>query len=323
MRGRMCAAALTLLFGTNGFAADQCPPLTLLTSIDLTASEDGRAEFVPVEIAGVPKLMLLDLGAEISTLSAQVAEELKLPVRKSGVELYDLTGASTDRTTTTELKLGRFRGRRGFMITSLGAGDDPAVVGLLGSDILSPYDLSIDFGTNKLELLDKNHCEGKVVYWPSDAVAIIPFTSWHTGKIVFDITLDGKSMKAILDTGAWQSTLSLPVAERRFDLKPGAADTPKSGVLNGQATLPTYSHTFKLLDFNGVAVANPNFDLIPDVMARRLTPAPVLDSNIPARDDAVQAPVLIGMNILKHLHIYIAYKEKKLYITPAGKPPGK
>jgi hypothetical protein len=30
--------------------------------------------------------------------------------------------------------------------------------------------------------------------------------------------------------------------------------------------------------------------------------------------------MLIGMNILRHLHIYIAYKEHKLYITPAGTP---
>ncbi len=31
-----------------------------------------------------------------------------------------------------------------------------------------------------------------------------------------------------------------------------------------------------------------------------------------------QDELIIGMNILKHLHIYIAYGEKKLYISPAG-----
>ena len=30
--------------------------------------------------------------------------------------------------------------------------------------------------------------------------------------------------------------------------------------------------------------------------------------------------MLIGMNVLRHLHIYIAYKEQKIYITPAGAP---
>jgi hypothetical protein len=30
--------------------------------------------------------------------------------------------------------------------------------------------------------------------------------------------------------------------------------------------------------------------------------------------------MLIGMNVLRHLHIYVAYKEQKIYITPAGAP---
>ena len=30
--------------------------------------------------------------------------------------------------------------------------------------------------------------------------------------------------------------------------------------------------------------------------------------------------MLLGMNVLRHFHIYIAFKEKKLYITPAGVP---
>jgi ABC-type iron transport system FetAB ATPase subunit len=28
--------------------------------------------------------------------------------------------------------------------------------------------------------------------------------------------------------------------------------------------------------------------------------------------------IIIGINVLRQLHIYIAYGEKKLYITPAG-----
>ena len=31
--------------------------------------------------------------------------------------------------------------------------------------------------------------------------------------------------------------------------------------------------------------------------------------------------MLIGMNVLRHFHIYIAYKEEKLYITRAANTP--
>jgi hypothetical protein len=29
---------------------------------------------------------------------------------------------------------------------------------------------------------------------------------------------------------------------------------------------------------------------------------------------------IIGMDVLRHLHIYVAYKEQKLYVTPASAP---
>jgi hypothetical protein len=31
--------------------------------------------------------------------------------------------------------------------------------------------------------------------------------------------------------------------------------------------------------------------------------------------------MLIGMNILSKLHLYIAFGERKIYITPASAPP--
>jgi hypothetical protein len=27
--------------------------------------------------------------------------------------------------------------------------------------------------------------------------------------------------------------------------------------------------------------------------------------------------MLLGMNVLRNLHVYVAYKERKLYVTPA------
>jgi hypothetical protein len=41
---------------------------------------------------------------------------------------------------------------------------------------------------------------------------------------------------------------------------------------------------------------------------------------IPDRESKVGASgpkMLLGMNVLRHLHLYIAYGEHKLYVTPA------
>ena len=54
--------------------------------------------------------------------------------------------------------------------------------------------------------------------------------------------------------------------------------------------------------------------------SRDVAPVAPIGSLIKERDPVSEANILLGMNILRHLHIYIAYQEHKLYITPAGKP---
>jgi predicted aspartyl protease len=317
----LCAAVLALAIAAPSLADDKCPPLVMVASVDLIPSGNERHHNVEVVIAGQKRKLMIDLGSEISVLSQEAAYDLKLSTREAAGRIYFVTGASTNRYTSTDVELGRLKGNLKFMVApSLdGFSDDPDVVGLLGSDVLSKFDLSIDYGTKKLDLLDSKHCEGNVLYWPAQAVATVPFKLTHGTKIVIDVVLDGKPMKAILDTGAWNSTLQLDDAVRTFDLHPGDANTPAVGHLNEREDLTVYAHTFKALDLNGLSVSNPKFSLIPDRLSKKLG-GPELGSIIPARDDALDSPVLLGMNVLKHLHIYIAYREKKIYITPAGKP---
>lgn len=313
------ALCAVVAFSPAASAEGTCPPLQMLTSVDMKSDSSGRHRYVPIEIGGKQKYLLLDLGAEGSMLSQQIVDELQLPTRQSRMEFYTLTGAKIDRYTSVDIKIGTLKGNLKMMVSPIlnDTGDNPDVVGLIGTDVLSNFDLSIDFGTNKLDLLSKQHCDGNVVYWKAPAVTVVPFKAWGVSQIVFDVTLDGKTMKALLDTGAWHSVLKIPVAQRLFKLELGSADTPAAGYLNESDTLKTYRHTFKSLDFNGIAVSNPDIRLIPDTMQKKLSYTP-LGSHIEARDDALQAPILVGMNVLRHLHIYIAYGEKKIYVTQAG-----
>src|SRR5215469_12824583 len=76
-----------------------------------------------------------------------------------------------------------------------------------------------------------------------------------------------------------------------------------------------YRHTFASLSFGDVAASNPHFAIIPDLVNR--VREPEIGTRF-ADEEGGTPPMLLGMNILRHLHIYIAYKEQKLYISPAG-----
>lgn len=63
--------------------------------------------------------------------------------------------------------------------------------------------------------------------------------------------------------------------------------------------------------------------LIPDYTSDKYKPGPELGTRLGDTSQSGDfADMLLGMNVLRHLHVYIAYKERKLYITPAGPPNG-
>jgi len=313
--------AMVTLLAAPALSAE-CGPLISYGTVPLKHFDGEASDFVPVEIAGVPKLMLLDTGADFTTMTSAVAQELSLSANRSDFQLYDVTGARASSAVIASIKIGTLRGDKIHFMLSPASTDfrDTRVAGLLGADILRNFDVAIDFGAHTFTLHDQKHCEGQVVYWPERPIAEIPIKLQRGYGILLTVTLDGKEVKAQLDTGASTSTLEKNKAEGAFGLTLGAADTPVVGNLNGTEGLTTWKHQFKSLTLAGIEVANPEIHIIPDKMSEQMSnwsTGSLLDKQA---HETKEPPMLLGMNVLKHLHIYIAYKEKKLYITPASQP---
>jgi predicted aspartyl protease len=308
--------SLVLLAGAAR-ADDACQPLTLITSVSLMPAPDNTWQFAPVTIDGHKKFMLVDTGGFMSEITPQAADELQLPRRHANFRQTNVAGESSDQVAVAStFTLGRLTAQSiEFVVAPEKAlfGGITALAGIIGPNILRNYDVDLDFGAHKLSLISPDHCEGKVVYWQADALAIVPMHVLADGHIVLPVTLDGHKETALLDTGASGSTITTRVAERDFDLKPGSADTPYVAGMRERPSAATYRHTFASLSFGDVAASNPHFEIIPDLNRAR---EPDIGTRF-AGEESGTPPMLLGMNILRHLHIYIAYKEQKLYISPA------
>jgi hypothetical protein len=82
-----------------------------------------------------------------------------------------------------------------------------------------------------------------------------------------------------------------------------------------------YRHAFKSLSFEGLTISNPSLDIIPDLQRGQMERPPATGTRMPDSSVEQKLPdLLIGMDVLRHLHLYIAYKEQKLYITPESAP---
>lgn len=326
MRGLKVLGFVTLamVLGSPAFADDQCPKLTLISSMNMHIGKDGRV-YVPATINGVPKSMLIDTGGFFTEITQAAVDEMKLNTHHVGLELVGASGETTEIATRTSFKLGSLTADgMDFMVmpgANEFASDVPDAAGIVAPNLLRLYDLDLDFGDGKVNLISQDHCDGKVVYWPATIVAVVPMHLNASHHIVIPITLDGHPLNAMLDTGATETLLNLGTAEIEFGIQPGGPDTPAVGRLNGRTGPAVYSHRFKSLELAGIAVGNPELGVIPDLMGPNLEdPTSSIEhgTRIPDKDVETGLPqVILGMDVLRRLHVYIAYKEQKLYITPA------
>jgi tetratricopeptide (TPR) repeat protein len=98
-------------------------------------------------------------------------------------------------------------------------------------------------------------------------------------------------------------------------------DTPEAGALNGDQSLKTYGHTFKTLSFGAIEVNNPHITILPNAIGRNLSKAQLTGDRTKSEKDLFDVPdMVIGMNVLRKLHIYLATKENKMYISQAAAP---
>jgi predicted aspartyl protease len=313
------AATAVVALSDGAQAAESCAPLTTLASVELTFDAAGRP-LIPVTMEAEDKLMLVDTGGVLSEITPQAAAELKLPQKNVGVLVYDASGRATGTAATlSRFALGNLTANSFDLMvgTDTDLGGDPRIAGVFAASNLSHYDVDFDFGGARFNLLSPDHCDGKVIYWKADTIAVVPIRISHAGHIVVPITLDGHRLTALLDTGSDGTYVTRSSAEGAIGLDLNAPDVTEVGTLPDRPNAVMYQRVFKSLALEGISVANPTVGIIPDLTHFLFVKPPPLGSRIQAAPDPdAEATVILGMNVLRHLHVYVAYKEQKLYITP-------
>jgi hypothetical protein len=315
------------LLATSPGLAHPCKPLTLLTRVHFQRDRSGTRIAVPVVINGKSRQMLLDTGASFSLVSPAAVKALHLPSRATDWHLYLLSGNySQYGVRARTFSVGGLHWRRvDFfeMATNQNIGghfSGTKLIGALGDNMLRSFDVDIDYGSNTLSILSPDHCRGRVIYWDASAVAAVPMSLNAGGQITVPAVLDGVAINAIIDTGASRSVLNLATAESDFSVTPGSPQAPRLGSVPDSNGDTYFVHRFHSLTLSGIKVSNPQLVLVHNAARRHLDRGPALGSLFSRQNPRDLAPLLIGGDILQHFHIYIAYREHMLYITPASMP---
>ena len=296
----LCAGA-----AAEGPQSKQTCALPMLQSVDMVTLPTGKVA-VPVTLNDHLFDLAVDTGTDTTTVTWETSEELGLKALATNRGGAFLNNVPLDAYAYLDtLAIGRLRASdRWTVLIMSNAIMEPTVFGLLGADVMKNYDVEFDFFRGKFNLFAHNKCPG-AVYWTRDVFAEVPIQIDSNSHIVVDAGLDGKKVRVILDTGASDSLMSLDAARDLFGWSDNDARVKRLGTvnINGGAAAPIYEYPFGYLSFEGVAVRNPQIHLIP---RENFDPH--------GRDDA---NIVLGMGVIRQLHLYVAYDEQKLYLTAA------
>jgi hypothetical protein len=282
--------------------ADDACEVRRIIELPMTELKDGHVS-VPMTIAGQPVRMLIDTGGVFSMLTPPTVETLDLrPEFIPLARIRQYGGLTIDHYVTAhDVSLGGVKGDKFDFLVMPNHGYSPDIGGLLAPDIMRNYDADFDFANHAFKLFSPEHCEGRVVYWTHDPYGTVEFSPNEFGQMTVPVTLDGHEIRAMIDTGAYRSTVSLETIEDDFGIdekNPDLRFLPDS-----KPDRPRYHYPFKTLSLQSITVNNPDLMLVPDAQSKLRTGEPRM---------------LLGINVLRQLHLYIAYHEHTLYVTPAS-----
>jgi predicted aspartyl protease len=303
--------------------AQDCKPLQLIDTIPMTTLPGETRRTVPVSVDGTPLNLLLDTGGFATSVLPRAADKAKLHIQKSSdIKLYTIEGNSTSQTAAVEqFMIGRLRFSKTRLIVlplEQMEGKELPFDGLLAANMLFNYDIELNFADNSMRYFMTDHCPGKVIYWKPAAVGVVPIVLQDKAHIQVEVTLDGQTFDAVVDSGATATVMSSTMAKAFFGLDgPGADDQIVEG---SDPKDPRYVHTFDKLSFGDITVLKPRITVYPDHFRDRDRTQQTGNRAMRDADDVKRAPLLIGMNILQRLHLYMAFGEKKFYVTPASTP---
>lgn len=297
---RFCCMCVGLLIASRAWA-DDCHLKDYGT---LPVEMVGERATTMVKINGTSTRFIIDTGAFFNTMSSANAAALGLRLEPApfGFRVGGIGGSANIQ----QAHVKSF----GILDTTLEnvdfiVGGTDAGTGLLGANLLDLADLEIDLAHGKLTLFKVDRCDNtSLAYWVKDGkynvADIEPAESQYDRRTFFNVTINGKKVRAVLDSGATATVLTREAAERA-GINLNAPDVKAGSRSIGIGAKPVKTWTVNIDSFSVGSETIQHSQM------------QVIDGRMGDRTE-----MLLGVDFLLAHRMFIANSKKKAYFTYNG-----
>ena len=313
------AAGFALASGSAFGAASSCKMVRLA---EWPVQTKRNALIVDGAINGKSVGVMLDTGAGNTQILRSAAVQLGLTRESIGNFRQFGVGGETDVEVTVvdEFKIGESK-RRNWSMFVAGENDLGGDVGvILGEDFFRKVDVEFDLAHNMVRLYEPKDCEGvSLAYWTQErpSVADIAPVDETRPQIVVTVLINGRQVRALLDSGASTSVLDKYEAAQAgvTPETPGVVPAgPAFGM--GRKGVDSWVAPIQSITIGDEMIRDTTLrfsDLFRDAT---YTPG---GSRIPRKVDELQ-PMLLGADFLRSHRVLVSHSQSKIYYTYVGGP---
>ncbi len=302
--GPVSLFALAMAFAAPEPPAAKCQ-VTKMAEFPITM--EGRRPMVAAKFGDKDARFIVDSGAFYSTISTASAAEfgMKVDPLPSWFYLVGIGGNASAGVATA--KNFSIAGSNIPRLEFIAGGSDFGTAGLLGQNFLGLWDVEYDLPHGAVRLMKTTNCARiSLAYWAGDKpITAVPLESNGDGRFkphtIGTVLLNGVKMRAIFDSGAESSLLTLAAAKRAGVTPdtPGVVPAGLGGGL-GSRRVQNWLATFDKIDIGGEAITHPKIRI--------------------AQFDLENADMLIGADFFLTHRIFVSNANKIMYLTYEGGP---
>ena len=296
---------LAALVGTLVIASPASAKCQVGKLLDIKVMMQGTRPLTDMGINGRSLQFIVDSGAFYSTISPGTAAELGLRLGPSPVQMAGI-GGEVGSTYVATVKSADLAGVPLHDVEFIVGGSETGVAGLLGQNILGLGDVEYDLGHGSVRLMRSRGCsaDDNLAYWAGDRPVSdlsIDARDARNPYTIGTIVVNGVKLRAIFDTGAGSSMLSLAAA-KRAGLTPSTPGVLPAGLTRGlgRSMVKTWIAPVGSVQIGTEQVLNIKLRLA--------------DVTLP------EADMLIGADFFLSHHVYVANASRHMYFTYDGGP---